>query len=255
MKLTDVSTDKNYGYESKQKTSIKVGKIENERAYLNALLGPNGESIQYNRIGSCCAFKSKTAAFGEGFLDKYEIYYHGLTKPIILYLNGYDYETPKCPVGFTFKTADKIEIPIKFSSENILKINSCNDNLFSVDNSFLKEKVGNLPLPDSNPKFKGGVDELKRYFVDNPLTNKNAENIVFRVHIGFLVDCNGNAGNFQLLSKGKGELETLANDVLKIVNYMPQNWETATKNEEKVDCYQVLSFTVTSGQLDKVAYK
>lgn len=111
MKLTEVSTDKKYGYEPNHKTSIKVGKIENEQAYLKALRGPNGEQVQFRRISSCCSFKSRSAVFGKGLLDKYEVYYQGLREPIILYLNGYDFEKPKAPVGFTFVTADKIEKP------------------------------------------------------------------------------------------------------------------------------------------------
>ena len=107
MKLTEISSDKQYGYKPVSKTSIKVGKIENEQAFLKSLQGPNGESIQYRRIGSCCEFRAESAVFGTGFLDKYEISYDGLSDPVILYLNGYEYEAPKCPVGFTFKTSDK----------------------------------------------------------------------------------------------------------------------------------------------------
>lgn len=109
MKLTAISTDKKYGYKPNHKTSIKVGTVENEYAYLKALRGPNGEKVQYRRIGSCCTFKSKNAIFGEGLLDQYEVYYQGIGEPIILYLNGYDFEMPKSPLGFTFVTANKIE--------------------------------------------------------------------------------------------------------------------------------------------------
>lgn len=109
MKISGISTNKKYGYEPHHQTSIKVGKIENQRAYLNALRGPSGEVIQYTRVGSCCAFKSKRAAFGSGFLDKYEVYYEGLKQPVILYLNGYDFESPKAPLGFTFVIEDQIK--------------------------------------------------------------------------------------------------------------------------------------------------
>lgn len=102
MKLTEISNDASYGYEPNHKTSIKVGKIENQRAFLKALRGPNGEKVEFKRIASCCEFKSKSAIMGKGLLDKYEVTYDGLQQPIILYLNGYDYDTPKCPAGFTF---------------------------------------------------------------------------------------------------------------------------------------------------------
>lgn len=107
MKLTEVSSDKNYGFEPNQKTSIKVGTVENEYAFIGSLRGPNGEQIQARRTGSCCAFKSKASPFGKGFLDVWEITYPGLEKSMTIYLNGYKYDAPKCPQGLTFKTDNK----------------------------------------------------------------------------------------------------------------------------------------------------
>jgi hypothetical protein len=104
MKLDGISIDKNYGYSQKLKKTIKVGSIENEYKYINALTGPNGEQISAQRLGSCCEFKCKTAAFGSGFLDQWQITYKGLEKSIILYINGYEYENPMCPVGLGYKT-------------------------------------------------------------------------------------------------------------------------------------------------------
>lgn len=71
MKLSETSTDKKYGFQANHKHSIKVGDIGNEQAYLKALRGPNGEQVQFRRVSSCCAFKSKAAALGTGLLDKY----------------------------------------------------------------------------------------------------------------------------------------------------------------------------------------
>lgn len=257
MKLTEVSTDKEYGYEPNHKTSIKVGKIENEQAYLKALRGPNGETIQFRRVSSCCEFKSKSAAFGTGLLDKYEVFYQGLKKPIVLYLNGYDYESPKAPLGFTFVAAGAVEKPVKFPADSIVKVDFCNTQIqFAVGKeSLLKDNIGEKPEPDTNPTFNGGLEELKKYFSDKPLTDERVKDVVFRVAIAFVVDCNGKAGNFIIITKGKGLAETFANQVLERVNKMPQNWGAATKNGEKVDCYQVLSFTVAGGQLDKVSYR
>ncbi|MFV0469832.1 MAG: hypothetical protein ACK5MK_12995 [Dysgonomonas sp.] len=257
MMLSEVSGKKNYGYEPNSKTSIKVGKIENEQAFLRTLLGPNGESIQFRRLGSCCEFKSKSAAFGSGFLDKYEIQYEGLNTPIILYINGYEFENPQCPYGFTFKTIDKIEKIVVLQQDNALQVKPCNEkNIFIVDNEFLlKEKVGELPIVDKNPTYEGGIDVLKAYFAKQSLTDNKAKNIVFRVTIGFIVNCNGEVGNLQLLTRGKGDLETLANQVLEKVNEIPRGWLPANKDGKAVDCYQVLSFTVIDGKLDKVSYR
>ena len=104
MKLDGISIDKNYGYSQKLKKTIKVGSIENEYKYINALIGPNGEQISAQRLGSCCEFKCKTAGLGSGFLDQWQITYKGLEKPIILYINGYEYENPMCPIGLGYKT-------------------------------------------------------------------------------------------------------------------------------------------------------
>jgi len=105
-KLTGVSEDASYGYN--EKNPIKVGGsiqggAANERRYLNALLGPNGETIQYVRRGSCCMFKTDNGMNGYGLLDAYEVKYQGLDKPIVLYVDMYDYGYLKAPKGFTFK--------------------------------------------------------------------------------------------------------------------------------------------------------
>jgi hypothetical protein len=103
MKLGDISVDKKYGFKPKAKYSIKVGTIANEYKFINALTGPNGERVYARRLGSCCAFRIPTAIFGKGLLDKWEITYEGSSKSIIIYLNGYEYDEPKCPMGLNFK--------------------------------------------------------------------------------------------------------------------------------------------------------
>ena len=105
------------------------------------------------------------------------------------------------------------------------------------------------------PTFKGGLDELKKYFLSNPLTDTKAKDIVFRVHIGFVVNCSGQFGNFQIISKGKGDMQILAQQVLAIAEKMPQYWQAATVDNKTVDSYQILSFTVVGGALDKVSYR
>lgn len=253
LKVSEVSADKNYG--RTEKKSIKVGKIENQKYYLNALLGPNEEPIQYRRVGSCCEFRSKSAAFGKGFLDVYEVTYSGLQAPIKLYLNGYDYETPLCPSGLTFKKVDGVREIIILQptlSDSIF----CNkESVYSVDDYLLKGKVGQFKTADINPKYPGGIDKLKTYFSNNNLTDKRANGIVFRVSIGFLVNCKGETGNFQIVTEGKGDLRELAQQVLEKAKAMPDKWIAATTNSGSVDSYQILSFTVTNGTLDKVSYR
>ncbi|MDJ1479302.1 hypothetical protein QNI16_02325 [Cytophagaceae bacterium YF14B1] len=101
--LTAVSEDSSYGYTAKNAIQTGGG-AEGERRYLNALTGPNGETVTYIRLGSCCAFKTPNGIIDNtGLLDKYEVRYEGLSKPVILYLNMYDSGDMKAPVNFGYK--------------------------------------------------------------------------------------------------------------------------------------------------------
>lgn len=105
--LTEVSKDKSYGLT--QNNPIKVGGVDvdqgpaNERRFLNALAGPNGETISYSRAGSCCAFKSKNGFNGSGLLDNYRVTWEGSKDTVSIYINMYDYGSLKVPFGFTIK--------------------------------------------------------------------------------------------------------------------------------------------------------
>lgn len=109
--LTEVSNDASYGYTPKN--PIKVGGATtlegplNERRFLNALAGPKGEKITYTREGSCYEFNSKNGFMGKGLLDTYEITWEGQPKPLTIYINMYDYEPFKAPVGFTINSKSK----------------------------------------------------------------------------------------------------------------------------------------------------
>jgi TPR repeat protein len=99
------ATDDSYGHSPEN--PINVGGLQNgplnQRIFLSALAGPNGEEISFQRIGNCCPFATPNGFNGQGFLDKYEITYEGLSTPIILYLNLYDSDVLKVPVGFTLR--------------------------------------------------------------------------------------------------------------------------------------------------------
>lgn len=103
-RITQYSEDNTYGYS--EKNPIMVGGNsegpKNERRFLNALSGPNGEKIAYERIGSCCPFKTKNSEWG-GMLDMYNVTYTGLEKNLIIYINMYDSDTLKVPVGLKLK--------------------------------------------------------------------------------------------------------------------------------------------------------
>lgn len=103
--LIETTTDKTYGYT--EKNAIKVGGSsessgpKNERRFLNALLGPNGEQVTYFRTGSCCAFKTPNGMENIGLLDRYRVSWAGSKDTVNLYLNMYDKGNLLIPVGFT----------------------------------------------------------------------------------------------------------------------------------------------------------
>lgn len=99
-----VSSDKTYGYT--QENPIKVGGdfLEGparERAYLDNLTGPNGETISYNRTGS--------VDFGDTILDVFDI--TGLGKQITLYIDEYSFTEPLAPVGFSCLGSFSVSAP------------------------------------------------------------------------------------------------------------------------------------------------
>ena len=102
--LTEKSDDKTYGFE--ESNPIKVGEFspQNERRFLNALLGPNGETVKYFRAGSCCPFKTSHAMIGNtGLLDRYRVSWDGNKDTLDIFINMYDKGGLKIPVGFTAK--------------------------------------------------------------------------------------------------------------------------------------------------------
>jgi hypothetical protein len=75
----------------------------NQREYLNSLSGPNGEEVSFVRVGSCCPFKTKNSSFNSGLLDIYKVTYDGKGDTVRLYLNLYDEEPVRAPLGFKFR--------------------------------------------------------------------------------------------------------------------------------------------------------
>lgn len=102
--LTVKSTDSSYAFT--KGNPVKVGGVKknegplNERRFLNALLGPNGEKVQYNRAGSCCHFKTPNGYDNTGLLDRYEVWYKGSKDTVSIYINMYDKGDLFIPIGF-----------------------------------------------------------------------------------------------------------------------------------------------------------
>ena len=107
IQLSGLSEDKTYGYTAEN--PIKIGGEDLmmgpylQRLFLNSLAGPEGQSLQYMRIGSCCKFETDKGINGLGLLDKYQVIWEGQKEPVILYLNMYDTGDVQAPVGFTVR--------------------------------------------------------------------------------------------------------------------------------------------------------
>ncbi len=109
-KIHGVSVDPTYGYTAENPINVgifSVSGVRPEYDYLKALRGPNGEALKYRRLGSCCHFETENSPFGGGFLDIWEVSCKGIEGPVHIYLNAYEYEEPKAPMGFTFVGYDR----------------------------------------------------------------------------------------------------------------------------------------------------
>lgn len=82
---------------------------KNRMRFLNALEMEDGTSIEYERIKSCCPFKtinSKTIGADQkfGLLDVWLVYPKGrIEQADTLYINAYDQGTPMVPKGYKAK--------------------------------------------------------------------------------------------------------------------------------------------------------
>ena len=105
--LTAYSKDAKYGYDKNYPINIFYGNTRNEsinqQRFLNALAGPKGEKITFEKLESCCPFPTKRSEMGAGFLDVYEIKWEGQKKPLILYLNIYEKGALLVPLGLSLK--------------------------------------------------------------------------------------------------------------------------------------------------------
>ncbi|MFD2720144.1 hypothetical protein ACFST9_15580 [Hymenobacter monticola] len=103
--VQEISTDATYGFTETNPVRVGGGLeagARNQQRYLNALLGPKGQTIEYQREASCCAFKiEQGGVLNEGQLDVYTITWKGQKEPVKLYLNMYEEGQLAAPVGLT----------------------------------------------------------------------------------------------------------------------------------------------------------
>jgi hypothetical protein len=88
-----------YGFSPENPIHVGGGPA-GQRAFLEALRGPDGQPLAWRRLGSCCEFETPNGLMGLGLLDLYEVTYEGLEQPVILYLDMYDSGPVAAPAGF-----------------------------------------------------------------------------------------------------------------------------------------------------------
>jgi hypothetical protein len=246
MKITETSTDPTYAYT--ENNPAKIGdQPQSNGKYLNALKCQDGDKMHIKDM--------KLDYHGTKGLYYIVLKYDNKPDTTILFLLSSKYETVKAPKGFLFKTIDDLPKVIAFPADSIKKVKSCYEKIYIAPNLFLVKKFGtNMPQPNKAPEYEGGIDSLKKYFKMHPLTDENAKKISFDIVIYIFVNCSGDCGNYYLLSKPYGDVATYANQVLAIVNNMPQKWLPALEKGKPIDCYQVLTFNVKNGSLEEVSY-
>lgn len=108
LKLEGISKSSNYGYSPDEPIRLGVTSeylsASYPEKYLNSLTGPNGETVYFERIKSCCPFKtvnsSKESYQNVAVLEIYKVTYNGLKKPVYFYINFFDQGTVLAPHGF-----------------------------------------------------------------------------------------------------------------------------------------------------------
>ena len=76
---------------------------ERQISFLNSLWGPDGQTIFYEHIGTCCPFTFYGAPLDRGILNVYAIRWDGIEEPRHLYLDGFREGEVSIPRGLTSK--------------------------------------------------------------------------------------------------------------------------------------------------------
>lgn len=105
--LTEYAMNSNYGTDSDYPINIGLISPASEESFIkyffNAILGANGEKIEYKKIDTCCPFPTKHSNMGAGLLFMYEVNLEGSSKKQIFYFNIYEKGKIVCPKGFQIR--------------------------------------------------------------------------------------------------------------------------------------------------------
>ena len=134
----------------------------------------------------------------------------------------------------------------------------CGEKVYSVNKGALLDvAVGNNERPATAPECTEGLDEFKNYFRLHPIKDGRGAGIIFKLSIAFQVNCNGETGNYRVLSIYNNKLfPQLAEKALEVAKEAPLHWSPAKDAEgNAVDCWQVIDFTVVECSLAKCDYQ
>ena len=142
MKLNEISIDKDYGFS--KENPIKIGVDEKAiGAYLNCLKTLDGDKIH---IGDM-----KFNYSGQDGLTMVVLKFEQKKEKQTIYFKSPEFEQPKVIIGYLFKTINDIPKVILFPSDSIVKVTSCFQKLYSIDDFLVKEKLGEFEKPETNP--------------------------------------------------------------------------------------------------------
>ncbi|HEX8505204.1 MAG TPA: hypothetical protein VF630_07545 [Hymenobacter sp.] len=103
--VREVSADETYGYTAKNPVRVggsRTAGVRNQLRYLNALKGPQGQAVAFERQASCCPFKTRRGVVDNtALLDVYSVTWTGKATPVTLYINMYRGGKLLAPQGFT----------------------------------------------------------------------------------------------------------------------------------------------------------
>jgi hypothetical protein len=141
--------------------------------------------------------------------------------------------------------------------DTLVPVKPCDaEKVYSPDDADLRGVLGYKPtIPSKNPQYPRGLTGLREYFNQQMLDTTTLQGVTLRIRVGFLVNCEGDAGNFILLTNTLEDFQKYGEQVLRIASNMPQQWIAGEYKSEKVDCYQIITFTVKDGKFLNMMYR
>lgn len=157
-------------------------------------------------------------------------------------------------IGLVGLSQEKIKGSKKETKKDSTAFKICNKkDIHAVGFKLLELHIGEqLKKPRTIPEYLGENWRLKRFFTDNQFDFNRAKDMVFRVSIGFIVNCEGKAGDFFLLTEHEGKELNMAKELLETAKRLDFDWKPATKKKKNVDCYFVISITVFNGEFTTI---